>query len=403
MKTLDDMLRTFNAPDARRDRDTFDLICGPDGRPSGLSISSNRKPEFTDATDHRALIEESTDIVVPADMIVVMDRLSLKKDGSDWWYKYKFLPRPTSELITGIDAVKMLKDLRSNRKRPTPLYDGEASLNIAFNDWQAGKAQGGGTPALIERVHYCVADMVTRAKELKKLNRGVGTLNIFGIGDMVEGCFIYANQSFELDMDRRGQINVVTTLILHALDELAPYFSQVNVLVVPGNHGEHRVGGKKVNYTDNDDLLVFENAARAAERDPRLAHVKFIIAYGEVSKTMKVNQWVVGITHGQAFGNGSNPEMKAFNYLKAMAVGRQPLGDADLFVSAHYHHESGANWGATLWKQPPALDGGSQQFTDMSGKYALAGMQSWVMSPDSRYQDEFISYPPVKNAVDLAA
>jgi hypothetical protein len=377
-------------PGLQFDIDTQQLI--------GANMSST-VPLENDA-EHRANIERCTGHKVPDNLIVRLAAMTLQQGADNtpqrWWYKYKFIEKPTTELITGFDAAKLLRELRSNRKRPTPTYDGEASLNIAWNDWQTGKAQGGGTPALIERFHHCIADMVQRAKELKKLNRGVGVLNIYGIGDLVEGCFVYPNQSWELDLDRRAQVNVVVALLLSGLDELAPYFTKVRCLVVPGNHGEHRIDGKKINYSDNDDLLVWEMAARAAERDPRLQHVSFSIAFSEQAKTMDVNGWIVGITHGNMFRNGATSEVKAKAYLSAMQFGAQPVGSADLFVSAHFHHRASKDWGKTMWQQPAALDGGSQQYTDVSGQYSMPSMLSWVMTPESRYTDEFLSEPPIQ-------
>ena len=129
-------------------------------------------------------------------------------------------------------------------------------------------------------------------------------------------------------------------MILHGLDELAPLFAEVVVLVVGGNHGENRIDGNKVNRSDNDDCLVFENAAQAAARDDRLGPCpSFVIAQGEPAKTLDINGWVYATTHGQAFGKGAGrPEQKAHNWYKGQAGGRFPAGDADVLVSHHYHH-----------------------------------------------------------------
>ncbi|WP_333725437.1 hypothetical protein, partial [Listeria monocytogenes] len=53
-------------------------------------------------------------------------------------------------------------------------------------------------------------------------NRNLGTLVIIGGGDIVEGCVIYPNQSYNIDLDRRGQINAAVSMILLAIDTLAP-------------------------------------------------------------------------------------------------------------------------------------------------------------------------------------
>jgi hypothetical protein len=230
-----------------------------------------------------------------------------------------------------------------------------------------------------------------RAKELRRIGRDFGRLVIIGGGDIIEGCTIYQNQPHEIDMDRRGQVKAMTALILDGLDRLAPLFEQVTVLAVGGNHGENRINGNRTTRHDNDDCLVFENAAVAAERDPRLQHVNFVIAQDEPAKTLDVHGWVLATTHGQAFGKGAGtPEVKAHNWYKGQAAGHQPAGDAHLLISHHYHHYSVRDWGACQWVQTPANDGGSPQHTDLTGEHAASGMLSWVMTPQRRYVDEHI-------------
>ena len=58
-----------------------------------------------------------------------------------------------------------------------------------------------------------------------------------------------------------------------------------------------------------------------------------------------------------------------------------------MLVSHHYHHKAERDWGACLWVQTPANDGGSLQHTDLTGEAAEAGMLSWVVTDECRYQD----------------
>jgi hypothetical protein len=347
-----------------------------------------------DAEDHRAKIEEQTNLKIPASLDVRLERLTLQ-NGADgtaerWWYKYVFVTRLADVLNedTISNHVASLKGFRKNRKAIKPAHTGESTFVISWNDWQAGKAEGGGTAALLERYEAQIAAVKARAVELRKIGRDLGRLVIIGGGDMVEGCTIFPHQMMHIDADRRGQINTVTDMILFGLDELAPLFADVTVLAVGGNHGEHRIDGNRTNRTDNDDCLVFETAARVAGRDDRLAHVNFVIAQGEPAKTIDINGWVYATTHGQAFGRGAGrPEQKAHNWYKGQAGGRFPAGDADVLVSHHYHHKAERDWGACLWIQTPANDGGSMQHTDLTGEHAESGMLTWVVTPERRYQD----------------
>lgn len=364
-------------------------FCTDSGLPESAVISSAVE---IDAEDHRAKIEEQTKLTIPANLDVRIERLTLQSDADGnaerWWYKYVFVPRLSLVLDGGYDHIATLKALRSNRKAVKPTHTGESTFCISWNDWQVGKAEGGGTEALIERYERQIATAKERAAELRKIGRDLGRLVVIGGGDMVEGCTIFPHQMMHIDADRRKQANVTTDLIEYGLDELAPLFAEVTVLVVGGNHGENRIDGNRTNRSDNDDCLVFESAARAVKRDPRLQHVNFVIAQGEPAKTLDINGWVYATTHGQAFGKGAGtPEKKAFNWFKGQAGGRFPAGDADVLVSHHYHHKAERDWGACLWVQTPANDGGSLQHTDLTGEAADAGMLTWVVTPACRYQD----------------
>lgn len=357
------------------------------GLPESAVISSRTEVA---AGDHRARIEEQTKLTIPADLDVRLERLTLQNgpDGTveRWWYKYHFVPRAAG--LISVDAASILKGLRRNRKRVTPAYDGGATLVISINDLQVGKTAGGGTPALLERFDAQIQAVTARARELRKIGRDLGRLVIIGGGDIGEGCTIYPNQPFELDLDRRQQENVATTLILDAIDRTAPLFEHVTVIAVGGNHGENRIAGNRTTRYDNADCLIFENVARTCERDPRLQHVSFVIAGAEPAKTLDVHGHILATTHGQAFGKGAGtPERKAHNWFKGQAGGRFPAGDADLLVSHHYHHLEMRDWGACLWVQTPANDGGSPQHSDLTGEWAESGMLSFVMTPESRFQD----------------
>lgn len=306
-------------------------------------------------------------------------------------WRPKFVITYDSPVDVSFDPVATLRALRSNRKTPTPLYDGGTTHGLSWNDWQGGKAEGGGTPALFERFDAQIEAAKARAKELRRLGRDLGHLVILGGGDIVEGCAIYKNQSYNLDRDRRSQVNAMTTLVLDGLDRLAPLYERVTVLVVGGNHGENRIEGNRTTRADNDDCLVFENAARATERDPRLQHVSFVIAQDEPAKTLDVHGWILATTHGQAFGKGAGtPEVKAHNWFRGQAAGHLPAGDAHLLISHHFHHYAVRDWGACQWVQTPANDGGSPQHSDVTGETSLPGMLSWVMTPQRRYVDEAI-------------
>jgi hypothetical protein len=298
-------------------------------------------------------------------------------------WRYRFIVEAltvTAESVA-VDGIEVLNALKRAPK-PRRQLSGPGTMVLTLNDTQSGKLEGGGTPALLERLDLFFDLAKERIKDDRKQ---VGDLVILLGGDLVEGCNIFPNQVFQIDQDRRSQIRTMTGVVLDMLDRLAPEFPTVRILAAPGNHGEHRQNGKRVNRHDNDDSLVAEAAATAAQRDPRLEHVAFNISHDEAAMTMDVQGWILGLTHGSVFGKSpGNPSLKAYNWFKNQAAGRTPIGGSDLLVTAHFHHEQIVNWGELLWTQLPNMDGGSPEFSEYSGTNAPAGMATWIMNERQR-------------------
>lgn len=297
-------------------------------------------------------------------------------------WRYRFIVEPEPEAGYSIDGIEILNRIVRARKRSIKAT-GDATIKINFNDTQFGKDAGGGTEATIERLdrYFTLAEERIR-DEQKQLGEAIFLLG----GDLVEGCSIYPNQSHQIDMDMRGQIRTTTATLLNMLDRLAPMFDKVRVIAVPGNHGENRINGKRVNRHDNMDQLVAESAAMATERDAKLNHILWNIAYDQPALTYEVQGYIYALTHGSVYGksSGGDPTIKAYNWYKNMAAGHHPVGDANVLVGNHYHHEIIKNFGQLLFIQNPAQDGGSPEFADYSGTDAAPGMATWLVTHDKK-------------------
>jgi|GEM_PF-3586378 len=302
---------------------------------------------------------------------------------------------PVAEFIDDFNPEKILATLRgASFRRPSPVKDyGDGTFVVSFNDTQFGKAEGGGTPATLKRLNAIIESVIVRINELRVIGRELGTLVIIGGGDIIEGCVIFGNQSFNIDLDRRGQINTAVTSILDLIDRLAPMFHKVVVLAARGNHGENRIDGRKTTLYDNDDTMVFEMARLATDRDPELQHVEYIIAESEAAVWVDTSGWRLATTHGDIYAKGvqgTSIDKKAQNWYKNMAMTREPVGSADVLITHHFHHEKSSDWGACEWHQSPALDGGSEWFRQSSGEYSISGMLTFAMYPSTRYSDELV-------------
>lgn len=378
-----------SAPDARRPRQYEPNVAYVAGEMASVSISLKEVP--ADEEKWRAEILRVTQLTVPEDRKVELAGVRYWGDpgAPNVYVRFNIVDR--GGIGETVDAVKILKELRGRRKKKggTLAPNGNDGVFVlSWNDWQVGKAEGGGIAATAERLEKAFQSAKSRILELNHIGRAIDRLVIIGGGDMIEGCSIFPNQPFELDGDRRTQIRATVAFILAGLDSLAPLVGKVDVLVVGGNHGENRIGGKRTNRHDNDDAAVFEHAALAVARDESLSHVEFFIAQDEPAKTLQVGRWILGTTHGQVFGRGAGGiGAKAHRWFSGQSTGRFPVGDADVLVTHHYHHLELIDWGATQWVQTPAMDGGSPHFTDGTGFWSEPGMLSFTMDNDHRFRD----------------
>jgi hypothetical protein len=313
-----------------------------------------------------------------------------------WKHSYSFGLVKKKQAVSHeeIDAVELMNSISAGNRPVTVAVGnpGPSTFCLDWADWQFAKLEGGGSAGLIKRLQSAFDAAEERINELRLVGRKLDELVIFGGGDMIEGCVIYPNQSYEIDDHRRGQIRNTVAMIIKGIKQLAPHFESVRVVVVPGNHGEHRIAGNRTTIGDNDDLLVFEMAQVGIESDPAYSHVSFEIAEREISMTTKILSWTYGLTHGDVYGKtgGTGIRNKVFNWFKTMAGNRHEIGMSDVLLTHHFHHLAVEDWGATLWMQNPTMDGGSHYFKEATGHDTQPGMNSWVVTYKERMQDQQI-------------
>lgn len=268
------------------------------------------------------------------------------------------------------------------KRRPSAGQAAPDAFVLVLADWQIGGAANGmGTMDTVARVMAAFDAAEHRVHELRTAGRSIPRLEVLGLGDIVENCTgFYASQLFTVDMDTRAQMRTSWHLILAGLLKLAPLFETVTVRAVGGNHGEmHRVAGRQQTpSTDNLDLLAFDAVRLGLEERPGFDHVTVFQPQSALWDVMDVAGVPVGITHGHLFNGGQNPAAKAERWWRGQAFGRTPLAEARILFSGHYHSFAAAEWAeeGRAWFQAPAMDNGSQWFTDSSGLSSPPGMLS---------------------------
>lgn len=282
------------------------------------------------------------------------------------------------------DVEEMIDEIKKHKfSRPSVSESGSA-LVVAISDLQLGKGENGGSARIVERFLAGINEVEQRWKDLRKSGVPLSRLVVVGLGDIIENCDgHYDMQAFQADLDRREQVTVARRLITKALSQWSKFAPEVLVACIPGNHGENRKGGKAfTTFGDNDDVAVFEQVAEILGANPdAYGHVKFIIPKNDLTVTLDIYGTVVGLAHGhQARRGGSNAVGKVENWWAKQALGMQPVSDATLLLTGHYHHLALATHGARTHIQAPSLDGGSQWYKEVAGVDAPVGMLTLVVS-----------------------
>lgn len=298
-------------------------------------------------------------------------------DG-EWlnWWSFSFRERRAD---TPAERVKEIGDLRAlfNKRPPSKaVINGDDAFVFWITDLQTGK----NTEHTIKVFRTAVQTAKTQIKFLRKIGHPMPTLFIPATGDIVEGCDgFYSQQTYGVDLNRRDQVKVARRLVREAIEELAPLFTDVQIVVVGGNHGENRKDGKS--YTtdgDNDDVAIFEMLQEVLEDRPGFEHVHFQIAEDQLSTCVEIAGVNVGLTHGHLLeGGGKLASNKAEKWWTGQIWGLQPVSKATILLSGHYHHVAIQTFGPRTWIQAPAVDGGSKYFTDKSGSVSPDGVMTF--------------------------
>ena len=272
------------------------------------------------------------------------------------------------------DVATLIKQIQSYKPKRAPKVEDGTALVVAISDLQMGKGEGGGSAGIVARFLAGIDEVEDRWRELVRTGRPLTKLVVVGLGDLVESCSgHYAMQSFQADLDRREQVTVVRRLVVKALTRWANFAPSIVVAAVPGNHGENRQNGKAyTTFGDNDDVALFEQVGEIIRANPAYDHVSFVFPKNELTLTLDVCGTIIGLAHGhQVKGT-------AETWWAKQALGLQPIGDAQILMTGHYHHLMVKQSGARTHMQAPALDGGSQWFTEQAGVIAPAGLLTFV-------------------------
>jgi hypothetical protein len=121
---------------------------------------------------------------------------------------------------------------------------------------------------------------------------------------------------------------------------------------------------------------VFAAAKEVLDANPDCyGHVSFVFPQGqEITLTLDACGTVLGLAHGHQVKNVN----RVGDWWARQAHGREPVGDADLLLTGHYHHLR-VEQNQRTWIQAPALDGGSDWWRHLSGQDSPPGVLTLVV------------------------
>lgn len=285
--------------------------------------------------------------------------------------------------IVDSDLEALVKKFSKVKRKPkAPLEDEERAFVICWADLQTGKTdKDGNTEDLVERVMTRLAGAEARYKEL-----GCNAIYFLDLGDGCENTENVASQVSTNDLHFTEQVRVYRRLVIEAMNRLSRLTPKLVMAVVTSNHMQQRKNGKPVGHVHDDwgleVMAQVQDVARA--NADAFGHVLFAFPrpYQE-SLALQIGGMNVGCVHGH---HVTKPEGIPTWWTK-QAYGRQPVADADLLFTGHFHHlRVQATGGQRWWIQAPTLDNGSSWFTNISGEESAPGLLTLTIE-DGQWND----------------
>ncbi len=308
-----------------------------------------------------------------------------QRPGDEYLYYHRAtIALRTSDVEPDVDALLAEVSRRRPRKPIETTVTG-AGLVVSIADIQIGKSDGDGVEGTVARLNQMICDVEARWKALRKIGVPLTTLYPCFMGDLFEGCQgHYAQQPFRTELTIRDQRKVLRAFIDSALDRWASFAPQVAVKVIGGNHGEERDGSGRsfTTFADNKDVAVVEDVAYAfSKQRDRYANVSFAIPNDDLTLTFQHDDLIVGLAHGHQCGFGSgDPKAKIDRWWRGQMAGQQPIGDADVLITGHFHQAFMQTIGRRTHFGSPALEGGSDWYRNVAGMENKPGVLSFVLS-----------------------
>ncbi|MER7759460.1 hypothetical protein [Streptomyces sp. NPDC097619] len=300
-------------------------------------------------------------------------------------WRCRYLIEPTAPgWSSAEDLNALIRDVMRRRRRPRTAPDHAArALAVVYADPQAGKVgRDGGTKELVGRIADRFDRLDDHLRDLAKIGRAPDSAYWLDAGDCIEGFENVTSQAFTNDLTLTQQVRVHRRLTFEGLDRLATAFPRVVAATCGSNHARIRRGKDAVGPPEDDwGIEVLSQVADAYSKNAdAYGHVSFVTPEPwRDTVSLDMAGTIVGLNHGHQY---PRPE-KAADWWRGQTFGRQPIADAKILVSGHFHHFRAQQLGAgRLWIQAPTLDNGSDWYAVRSGEVSQPGLLVFSVTAD---------------------
>ena len=367
----------------------------PNGSMEVTSVATTDDVQRAGEAKWRTMVEE-LGLSVPDGFIVRMTQASYDpaawhrdKQGEDavtrgvWRYKFA-VERDTGRMHTD-DVDRIISEVLRRRRPRRPALEAppRRSINVVYADAQAGKvALMGGTRELAAGVAECFDMLTDHLRDLKRVGRAPDEAAWLDAGDCIESFQNTRSQAQTNDLTLTQQVRVHRRITMHGLDYLAGRFDQVTAATCGSNHARNRDGKDALAGPQDDWGIEIQSQVQDAyAMNPgAYGHVRFAYppAFRE-SLCLDLGGLPVGMAHGHQV---NRPEAMV-DWWKKQTFGEQPVEQARVLVTGHYHHFAAKEVGnGRLWVQAPTMDGGSDWFTVRSGEVSRRGILVFSTTED---------------------
>lgn len=267
---------------------------------------------------------------------------------------------------------------RSHPKPPLKVVDNATVVGV-LADAQTGKvSERGGVEELLHRLEDSRKAWQAYVRRVKPAE-----IVLVDDGDAIENFENTGAQDRTNDLQLTEQIRVWRRVFWTWIDTAASLAPSVKVVSVPSNHCRVRRGKADLGPPSDDygiEVLT-QLADMAAVHPDKYGHVSFYAPDGEQEAVAipTVGGKVLGFAHGHQV---SRPE-KLADWLAGQALGRTPIGQADIAVFGHWHHLRIQTVGDDRWLFiAPTSDNGSSWFRNLTGNESAPGVLTFTVDSE---------------------